>query len=357
MFEYIKGQFFINDWDGNNYLRNAFKEMNNFTQIHGEETNVFCMKEDSGLVVARKSVINKEKNGVFFLYKNPDSFRLDGGSVVFPKRVLNYPEIKDICLSDYFFLVLFQISCALTMNIGIANKATCRYTKDYAEYRYAKMVAINNIGSYEDDIFENYHKKILSVLLERVKFCPLFFQNILCIDLAIRTAPKRIGLYAQLEKDKIIEFEERIRRILEYIDDDVILSCKYGFNENKANLLRYKYNSYPDVTVDKNNVFLHYGNTILQSMADMAFNLDFLSIQNGMLTVEGQFLFFGLSEEDSNDLKIYASINGVDGHEFECKLRDSGSKYTVGCKKAQMCLWFKTSIYLSRLVSEYEIEF
>lgn len=356
LFRYIKGKYFVYDWNEENYFRNAFAQMKKFTEIHEEETNVFCMKEDASLVLASKVVTNKEKNGIFVLFKNPDLFRLDGGSVVFPKRVLSYPEIKDIYLSDYFFLIVFQISCSLTMNLGIVNKSICRYSRDYAEYRYARMIALNNLGSYEEDVYDIYHKKIIEILFEKVKFCPLFFQNILCIDLAIRTAPKRIGLYAKLDEPKMYELVRSLRYILGNIEDEVILNCKVGFSENKANLLRFKYNAFPEITLNKNNVFLHYGNTMLQTMEDMAFNLDFLSMKDGMLRIEGQFLFFGLSDEDSENVKICASINGVDGHEFECCIRDSGSKYTIGCVMAQKCLWFKTSIYLSRLISDYEIE-
>ena len=353
---YVKGKFFTYDWNEEDYSRDAFLEMITFAGVYEEETNVFCMKEDSSLVKVSKAVIPKDKNGIFFLYKNPNLFRLDGGSVMFSKRILDYPEIRDICLSEYFFLTIFQVSCALTMNVGIVNKAICRYSREYAEYRYARRVAANNVGSYEEDVYDKYHKKIIKVLLERVNFCPLFFQNILCIDLAIRTAPKRIGLYAKLDENKLNEITTNLKYILGYIDNDVILNCKIGFSENKANLFRFKYNSFPEITTNKNNVFLHYGNTLLQSMADMAFNLDFLSMQNGVLVIEGQFLFFGLSDENSDKLKIGASINGDSGYEFDFCIRDSGSKYTIGGIKVQKCLWFRKSICLNKHVSNYEIE-
>lgn len=355
--KHIKGNYFIFDWDENKYSFDAFEIMSYFIEEHEEETKIFYFNPISYIENTSKLYNNQAKEGVFSLFRESNMLRLDGGSVLLDKSILEIDAIKNITVSDYYFQTIYMIACAQTTAVGACFGAVCEFTKDYAEFKYAVLVSKNNLDSYEIDIFDSFHKKVLNAVNEKMDFLPLFFQNYLCIELGIRTFPKRKGEYVELAEEEIVKIEEKIKEILTYIDDDTILNCKVGFSENKANLLRLKHGYYPEISADEKNVILHYGNTVLQPMADMAFNLDFMSIEDNHLYLEGQFLYFGLSNEYDDEIKIGAFINGSVGHIFECQKREIGGKYTIGGREVQKCLWFKTKIYLSRLVSDYEIEF
>lgn len=355
--EHIKGRYFIYDWDENKYSFDAFELMSHFIEEHEDETRIFYFDQTSNIENTSKLYNNQAKNGVFSLFKESNLLRLDGGSVMLEKSVLENDEIRNIFITDYYFPIIFQTACALNMYVGICFGAVCEFTKDYAENKYLDIVDQNNLDFYETNIFDEFHKKILHLVEDRLDFCPLFFQNYLCIDLSIRTLPKRKGMYVELGEEEITIVERKIKDILSYIEDDTILNCKVGFSENKANLLRIKYSACPDISAEGKNVILHYGNTILQPVSDMAFNLDFLSIEDNKLNLEGQFLYFGFADEYDKDIKIGAFINGSEGHEFECRKRDIGGKYTIGGREVQKCLWFRTKIYLSKMVLDYEIEF
>ncbi len=350
----IKGKYTILDWNGELYAKNALKVMEEFIEANLKYTDVFCMKEKIPSTQQSKIIKETEVDGVIDLYKRSDVIRMDGGSVVLNSSLFERLYIEDLECSEYLFLTIFQLICAECMTLGICKKSVCTYTPDYAEFRYKEIVRKSNLYEYRSEVFSSYHRKIIQFFLDNFGFLPSFIQNHLCIDIMIRLDGSRKGTYLPLDDVNLKKLEKTIHDILVYIDDNVIMNCKLGFSELKGYIMKLKYEKLPEMMINSNGVIIHYGNTILQKMVDMSFSLDFLSLENDVLFIEGQFKYFGISENES--LSIVASVNGV-MFACDCQIRPIGGIYSIGDQEIQRCMWFKANIGLNKIVRDYEIEF
>lgn len=142
---------------------------------------------------------------------------------------------------------------------------------------------------------------------EKLGYIPAFVQYELLSDLQWRFR-QVYDMSSVLTDQEIEKYKERLFSSLRYFDDKYFLEQKMIWGEHKCYMLSKKYDCAPTLTPRNSNVLVHFGNTNLPSVADHYSMIEFLTIKNEELIVEGYTKVFGVNEEEP--LSVYLRCNG-----------------------------------------------
>lgn len=142
---------------------------------------------------------------------------------------------------------------------------------------------------------------------EKFGYIPAFVQYELLCDLQWRFR-QIYDMSGVLTDQEIEEYKERLFSSLRHFDDKYVLEQTMIWGEHKCYMLSKKYNCAPTLTPRNSNILVHFGNTNLPSVADHYSMIEFITVENGRLIVEGYTKVFGVSEEEP--LSVYLRYNG-----------------------------------------------
>ncbi len=157
-----------------------------------------------------------------------------------------------------------------------------------------------------------FQKEILNYALEKCGEVPRFIQYTLMYDLQWRI--KRPDIPADiLTEDEKNEYEESIRYILQYIDDDIIMAQKRIFREHKIFALKLKYGKEPEAIKSENTIIYSFSEDAQFNISKCRVHIEFLDIKNDVLNLEG---FVSIYDVPFKSASINILLNGKP---YECK--------------------------------------
>ncbi|MCY9262135.1 bifunctional glycosyltransferase family 2 protein/CDP-glycerol:glycerophosphate glycerophosphotransferase [Bacillus haynesii] len=156
------------------------------------------------------------------------------------------------------------------------------------------------------DYLEKFSKELINHSIIKLGYVPKYIQYMLMYDIQWRiNVEDRTGILTDKEVE---EFFGLLQRILAFIDDEIIFEQKSINLHRKYFLVKLKYKNQKGVFEKiflNRNVNLYFKDKLISSMRYEALTLELLRIENGVITLEGNFgsLF------NSRDLEVKACVN------------------------------------------------
>ncbi len=284
---YIEGEF-VNFMDSDDMLRkDALRKVYSFFEQHREETDLVSIPLIFFDALTGEHHLNyKYRKGsrVIDLEKEWDAPQLHGASSFIKKSTVEkYRFDERIGYADDCEYV--QMSLMEKRTLGVVSDTVYLYRKRSGENLSLIQSSFWNRNWYIPvmrysylEIIENYKKKYAYV--------PRSVQNVICNDLQWKLSLEEIPL-GVLSDDEEKEYRGLIKKVLEDIDDDIILYQKNINKDMKMAFLKYKGR---DLVLDKEEACLRSGDHVVYSLADDArFSYDFLDIDEDLCTLEGRY--------------------------------------------------------------------
>lgn len=191
------------------------------------------------------------------------------------------------------------------MTLGVVN--TCMYLYRRRSRGEASLIqtAKKKYGWYFD-YFTYLIDWATDACYKRFGYLPAFFQYELLCDLQWRFR-EDYDMEGILSKEEIALYRQRLSHTLKRFDDSYILEQTMPFHEHKLLMLKYKYDRAPTFTPRDHDVFVHYGNTALTSVANQYSMIEFIDLGKQSLRIEGYTKFAGISADEPLD--VYVAID------------------------------------------------
>lgn len=193
------------------------------------------------------------------------------------------------------------------MKYGVVDKACYWYRKRMQGSSSAIQSSLNNKKWYLD-----YMKHFALWTAENSKAgnwgkVPLFVQYTLMYDLQWRfnseQAPELV-----LNKDECTEYFSVFKKVLSYIEDEIIIKQKQMDIEHKVFAIKFKYGT--DLQkrhVENDIVYLVHENRIFEDSL-LTTKVEFIDISDTTIEIEGRMLFSDYGPQD--EVEIFVSVNG-----------------------------------------------
>lgn len=191
------------------------------------------------------------------------------------------------------------------MTLGVVKEAEYFYRRRTQGELSAIQASYQNIKWYTPYL-EGMTQSTISLCLERFGYIPKFTQYMLMYDLQWRILLENIPV-GVLTPEEEAEFKARLFSILEYFDDDVIMAQRNIPVEHKAYLLRKKYGKEVDAFWRHNNATLHYKNVFLSSLDTNKTYLNFITLTEQELHIEGYTVFISGPYQS---IEVFLEANG-----------------------------------------------
>ena len=111
-----------------------------------------------------------------------------------------------------------------------------------------------------------------------------------------------------LADDEYATYKKNLYQILQYIDDDIINQQRDLFIDHKIFLLSLKNNMLPQRGKEKNDFLYYFGNENIGLASMWATKIQFISIQNDSIVIEGITVVMG--NVDIADIHLFILLNG-----------------------------------------------
>lgn len=284
---YATGRY-LNFMDSDDkFTQNAFREVHSFFQKNEEETDVVTIPlEFFDALHGRHWQNDKFRRGNRVL----DLFWDYQASIMFVNASFFVHSVKDEIIFDPRLVCGEDAKVLLTilihkMKLGVIN--TCKYMYRRRSVGEASLIQTSKkkYGWYFD-YFTYLIDWAITYYQEKFDYLPAFLQYELLCDLQWRFG-QVYDMTEVLTQEGIEQYKARLFQTLENFDDKYILEQKMIWNEHKCYMLSKKYNCPPTLTERHSNVIVHFGNTKINSMADQFSKIEFIRIENGILTIEG----------------------------------------------------------------------
>jgi len=185
---------------------------------------------------------------------------------------------------------------------------TCQYL-----YRSRKTTssAIQTAGSKANwymPVLEGFHEDTIKYCLETCGYVPKFIQMNVMYDLQWRTKKQVLAdECAGLSEEEKEEYLNKLKELLGYIDDDVIMAQRQSHREHKLFVFSLKYGRLPDCRKTKTDIKFFYSDDAIFKISRCRINIEFFKIENNRLTIEGHINLYNLPFEDVN---VVVYVNG-----------------------------------------------
>ena len=259
--------------------------------------------------------------------RHPLNYKYDKSIIVNLNDYWDYPQLSSS--SAFFKKELFDKFCfdttlissedSIMINKILLDKMAYGVIKD-GEYYYRKR--LDESSTIDSSIFskefyfdrlDNYFFELVNYSIDKCGWIPKFIQYTIIYDL--QWLLKTRDIEKILSVDEIEQIKIKIKNLLMYIDDEVILKLKTSSNDNiKKYILSFKY---PTIVKNINNqLSLFYGNQKIDVLEWHKFYLDILEIRNDNLYISGYCISFF----DIDNLRIFAVKYGDnDKEEYNAK--------------------------------------
>ena len=195
--------------------------------------------------------------------------------------------------------------------IGILSDAKYMYRRRILGAPSAIQNSIKNPKWYLPNM-RYFQMEVLNYALSKYEKLPKFIQYTLMYDLQWRI--KRPDIPSDiLTPEEQKEYEDTIKYILKFIDDDIIMEQRRIFREHKNFALKLKYGIDPECKVSENDITYSYSECTEFSISKCRAHVEFLDIKDGILNLEG---YVSMYDVPFNEASINILLNGVP---YECQ--------------------------------------
>ncbi|MCM3115328.1 CDP-glycerol:glycerophosphate glycerophosphotransferase [Neobacillus sp. MER 74] len=189
---------------------------------------------------------------------------------------------------------------------GVVKKAKYHYRKRSTNTS-ATQQALQDKDYYLHSL-KNFSFTFINMSLEILGFVPKYFQYMIMYDLQWRLNNNDLNVLMTAEETE--NFLKKLKELLSFIDEDIILEQKHLNMYRKNYLLRIKYDqNYADFYQpfhSPNNAVLLHGNRVMDALDQHQLAVELINIENKQLFIEGHFT----SLFENSDTKIVADVNG-----------------------------------------------
>jgi len=189
---------------------------------------------------------------------------------------------------------------------GVVKRAKYYYRKRSVNSS-ATQLSLSDKDYYLKSL-HNFSFRLIEMAINKLNFVPKYIQYMIMYDLQWRINNNNLG--DTLNQNEAENFTNKLRELLKYIDDEVILSQTHLNSHRKNFLLRIKYNMTYDEFyhqyISPNNAILLHEDKVLEVMSNNRLAVELINIEKNTLLIEGHFntLF-------PNDyIQLYVQIDG-----------------------------------------------
>lgn len=352
--KYASGRF-INFMDSDDkFTPNAFSEAYSFFVEHEKETDIVTVPLrffDAQQGEHWQNDKFRKGNRIIDLYTEYASPLMFVNASFFHNRIKNSIEFDShlVCGED-MKVILTAISSK--MKLGVLN--TCRYLYRRRSTGEASLIQSSKkkYGWYFDyftylvDWAVEYYTTLFDYL-------PAFVQYELLCDLQWRFREK-YEMNGILTSEEIDQYKKRLSDTLKYFDDKYILEQKMPYTEHKCMMLCYKYKSMPCLLQTDNDFVIHFGNTIIGKESYLYTMIEFITVSDGKIEIDGYTKMLGVSLEEP--LSVYIKCNE---QMYQCDMYDRKevNEYRFENELLFRGIAFKASIPLPKETTKAEINF
>lgn len=236
------------------------------------------------------------------------------------------------------------------MKLGVVDKCKYMYRRRSAGEASLMQTAKNKYDWYFD-YFTYLYDWAIEFYRNKFGYLPAFLQYELLADLQWRFC--QVYDMPPLAEDEIERYKTRLFELLQNFDDKYILDQKKIWDEHKCYMLSKKYGRPATLTERNSNVIVHFGNTNLKSMADHYSRIEFLRIENDVLTIEGYSKVFGVQLD--TEIEPFLEVNN---ELFPCEIvnRESINEYRFG-ELIFRGIAFRAKVPLDTACEKYQVRF
>lgn len=290
----------------------------------------------------------KKNNCIVDLKKEPDCCVYQVNSSVFKLdnvKSQKFDENVSIAEDEVFVYEL-----VLNNYEKIGTVSTARY---YYRARSTGEESALQKSKYNPDTYlvlvERVLNRILALAKRKYGFVPLYIQYAVMGQLQWRFASIDRGETAieVLGEKDYKAFKEAALKIIDDIDEKVILDQKNIYNEHKYYLLKRKHE--PCLKQENDNYYFYFGDYKLSTgLANCYIKLEFVNIRDGYIYIEG------FSMDFEPDVRLVIEVNGEE-KEYDVVNRDI-NKYTLD-EIVYYATPFEFRLELDSYCERYDISF
>lgn len=295
----VKGKY-LNFLDSDDKLElNALEEVYKFIQQHGDKVDVIAiprwrfgasegpLPSHYRFYETRVVDINKEFDCPQFSI--PATF-------IKTSALVNRFEPKLVISEDS---LLVNKTILQKMRYGIVNSTRYLYRKRFEET--STIDTKKRTKEYYVPYLENYFKELINHSIDKFGYVHRYIQYLLMFDFQWVLNIPNLNI---LNENEFQEFHSLLHEILQFIDDDIILSQKYLNNCYKYFVLRLKYKNPNFKIIDSsNNLSLDLNGKIIDNIGFRKINLNKINLLNNTLQISGFF------ESCFEDISIHVTNN------------------------------------------------
>lgn len=304
---YATGRY-LNFMDSDDrFTEDAFQKVYDFFKNHEKETDVVTIPLEF-FDAQRGAHWQNEKFGrgtrVLDLYWDYQA------TIMFVNASFFRHEVKADIVFDGHLVCGEDMKVLLTvlikkMKLGVVSD--CKYMYRRRSVGEASLIqSAKKKRSWYFDYFTYLVDWAVKFYGDTLGYLPAFVQYELLCDLQWRFR-EIYDMSEVLTPEEISAYKLRLATSLQYFDDKYIMEQKMIWGEHKCYMLSMKHQCAPTLTERDSDVIVHFKNTKLQSVADQYTNIEFIVIQDGMLTIEGYTKIFGVTRNE--DLKVFLQCN------------------------------------------------
>lgn len=245
----------------------------------------------------------------------------DGPRVIYVKREYNKPLfslsasfVKNEIIRKYSFdeglplaedgKVALQILLE-NMSYGVIPEAEYCYRRRTEGITSAVQKSLYSKARYTDYI-ELFSLWALNYSREKLGFIPRFVQYMVMYDLQWHFRTEKIPPNI-LTSREYAAYKENLHQILQCIDNDIVNQQRNLFIDHKIFLLSLKNNTQPQAVKEKDDLLYYFGNENIGFVSKWVTKLQFLSIQNDSIIIEGITVIMG--NADIADIQLFMLLN------------------------------------------------
>lgn len=281
------------------------------------------------------------KSDVISVFVCSSLFRLqDVKTFYFDTKLVNGEDI----------VLIHKIFMHVSNQIGLVASTKYQYRRRSTGEASAIQNSKYNAKTYTEYL-ENVLERLLLEAKEEFGNIPKYIQHTVMGQLQWKFEVNDKGEQgiSVLGKKGFTEYKNKALALLQYLDDDVILSQKKIWSEHFYYMLKHKYGRKPELIRTGDDVcFCFGGSTIRTRLGNCYIKLEFLWIKNNVLHLEG----FAMNYEPDIDLHIYINDEPVP---YQRVKRDA-NKYTFD----DICFYatsFLADYPLGRATEFFEVRF
>lgn len=212
----------------------------------------------------------------------------------------NYPQLhisssfikstllKDECFDERFNIgedaVLINKILLKEHKIAFLNTAKYFYRKRKDESSTLDNIIEND--SFYFDKMEYFHFELINYSISKLGYVPKFIQYVIAYDLQWYFTE---GKYDSNDENYKL-FMNNFRKILNFIDEDIILNHEYMSKDKKSFLIFLKNDEFHIEKEGKNKIIFKTKNHILNKLHKHNLYLDFIDFSNNLLNISGCFI-------------------------------------------------------------------